>query len=618
MCLINMPFATVALPSIALTQLKSVVEERFGDRVEVRILYLNHDFSKYMGQEVYSMMTNSLVANNSGLGDWFFRQIAFPDSPDNTPEYLQRYFQDSGKEMQALKAWVLAKRMGLRRFMQQLAARNGLEEADLVGFTSMFAQNVATFALARVLKDRRPQIVTVMGGANCEDPMGRELASHVGAIDFVFAGPSLVSFPEFIQHQLDGHAEKCHQVRGVFSRRKLSNGNGSGSLEIGQELPIDVPVALDYESFLSDLQKNFPAGQVRPSLTFETSRGCWWGERSHCTFCGLNGSSMAYRGMPSEQALDLLREMIRRYGERCQRFESVDNIMPRSYLREVFPYLEAPPGTRFFYEVKADLKEHELKVLARAGVTEIQPGIESLATSTLKLMKKGTTAFQNVNFLKNCSRFGIRPSWNLLIGFPGETEEVYKKYLEDIPLLVHLPAPSGAFPVRFDRYSPYFVNAEEYGLDLVPYDFYSAIYPFPEEALKNMAYYFEDRNYGADHVSRMIAWKERLNAGVTAWRQRQGASNGNCRPALFRKCRGSSSVICDSRSGEMVETEVDDLGTRILDLLHSKGLDIGYLARQTQTCNATVGRQIEHLQGLGLLFQEGERFISLVLAGEDG
>ena len=37
------------LPSIALTQLKSVLEDELGDRVAVRLLYLNHDFAHLLG-----------------------------------------------------------------------------------------------------------------------------------------------------------------------------------------------------------------------------------------------------------------------------------------------------------------------------------------------------------------------------------------------------------------------------------------------------------------------------------------------------------------------------------------------------------------------------------------
>src|SRR5690242_21961487 len=91
-CLINMPFASLSLPSIALTQMKSRLKEQFKDRVSVEILYLNHDFGKYLGVEFYDFLSNSMQSLNAGLGDWVFRQLAFPDQPDNTAKYFERYF----------------------------------------------------------------------------------------------------------------------------------------------------------------------------------------------------------------------------------------------------------------------------------------------------------------------------------------------------------------------------------------------------------------------------------------------------------------------------------------------------------------------------------------------
>ena len=68
--LINMPFADLSLPSIALTQLKAVVEERFKDQVSVDVYYLNHDFARYLGLELYESITSSADSQNAGLGDW--------------------------------------------------------------------------------------------------------------------------------------------------------------------------------------------------------------------------------------------------------------------------------------------------------------------------------------------------------------------------------------------------------------------------------------------------------------------------------------------------------------------------------------------------------------------
>ena len=184
--LINMPFAALNSPSIALTQLESVLGDEHRDRVSVEILYLNHDFAQYMGAELYHHIVDSLDANNSGIGDWFFRQAAFPELPDNTDLYFRRYYPYRNKQTQLLKDSVLERRPGIGQFMHRLIDKYGIDQAVIVGFTSMFQQNVSCFALARALKERNPNAVVVMGGANCEAPMGQEIAKNVEQIDYVF------------------------------------------------------------------------------------------------------------------------------------------------------------------------------------------------------------------------------------------------------------------------------------------------------------------------------------------------------------------------------------------------------------------------------------------------
>ena len=113
--LINMPFANLNLPSIALTQLRSVVEAQYGDRVRVRVLYLNQELANYFGLDLYKQLSGELYS--SGLGDWLFRSIAFPDEPDNTQAYFARYFPQQSPEVAAMKGKVLAKHVGLERFL---------------------------------------------------------------------------------------------------------------------------------------------------------------------------------------------------------------------------------------------------------------------------------------------------------------------------------------------------------------------------------------------------------------------------------------------------------------------------------------------------------------------
>jgi ribosomal peptide maturation radical SAM protein 1 len=604
--LVNMPFADLALPSIALTQLKSVVESRFGEQASVEILYLNHDFAEYLGTDLYFQLANSMESLNAGLGDWFFRETAFPELSDNSESYFNRYFLAPNAETRRLKERITEKKRGLAAVMEELISRHDLEHRQIVGFTSMFMQTTASFGLARKLKRRNAGLITILGGANCEYPMGGVIAQRIKDIDYVFSGPALKSLPEFVGHCLAGDMSKVTTIPGIFSYgMPLPQ---CGSRTIGEELSIDTPIALDYEPFVKKIQKDFSSQNIKPILTLETSRGCWWGERAHCTFCGLNGATMAYRAMKPQSAIQLFNSLFK-YSGTVPQLKTVDNILPKSYLTEVLPFLSTPPDMNIFYEVKADLSDQEVEALARARVTNIQPGIESLATTTLKLMKKGTTAFQNIKLLKSCALHGVNPEWNLLVGFPGESEEVYRRYVQLIPLLTHLHPPCGVFPVRFDRFSPYYYQADKYDLNLCPLDFYPLIYPFEERDLSNFAYYFMDRNTEEaepQYFVAMVEWIEKLGAKVDHWRALW--RNPENHPNLFVHEDG---IIYDSRSGSVLEHHVGVTGRTILRRLGRPTRISDLLKAFSPEVN--VMEEIELLNQRGLLFQEEDRLFSLVL-----
>lgn len=608
--LINMPFASLESPSLALTQLKSVVESKLGDRVEVDLLYLNQEFAINLGFDFYNFVVGAFDSQTSGLGEWFFRKAAFPEVPDNADKFFRRYFPYRTEKVESFKRSTLERREKLESFIDSLIDKHGLADSQIVGFTSMFTQNIASFAVAKRIKDRNPNVITIMGGANCETPMGQEIVKNVKQIDYVFSGPGLKSLPVFIEHCLSGNFDQCHSIKGVFSKKNYIFQSGPDA--IGEELDIDSTVDLNYDPFMQLVERNFPNGEVKPILLFETSRGCWWGERAHCTFCGLNGLSMAYRSMKPELAVKQF-ESLFKYSPKISKYEAVDNILPRSYLQDVLPALNTPPETIIFYEVKADLSEQDMQVLAKARVKSIQPGIESLATSTLKLMKKGTTAFQNIALLKNCALYDIEPSWNLLVGFPGEGEEVYKKYIADLGLLSHLPPPTSVYPVRFDRYSPYFVKAKEYQLDLHPLDYYELAYPFDRKSISNMAYYFSDLNVGAPYSVMMLTWINKIREKVNLWVARANAKSSELPPRLYFVEKDGKKVVYDSRSGKAIEHHLGDLANKILEALDKPKRVIDITKEFGDIEGLNPEQELAALQSKGLIFQEGDKFISLVL-----
>ena len=58
----------------------------------------------------------------------------------------------------------------------------------------MFVQNAAALALARLLKERHPQLITVFGGANFDGEMGLEYVRALPWIDYAVLGEADETF----------------------------------------------------------------------------------------------------------------------------------------------------------------------------------------------------------------------------------------------------------------------------------------------------------------------------------------------------------------------------------------------------------------------------------------
>ena len=360
-----------------------------------------------------------------------------------------------------------------------------------------FQQNTASFALARRLKQRYPHLVTVFGGANFDGEMGLELVRAVDCVDLAVIGEGDAAFPRLLGALADRRPTR-HAVPGAGPPR----GRGRSRRRRRSRWPTASTTCPppDYAEYFERAERLGLLPRVAPPqvwLPFETARGCWWGEKHHCTFCGLNGTAMRFRGQVAASGSSTSSPALaRRY--RTFRFEAVDNILDMRYLTELFPALaESETGYEIFYEVKANLTRAQLRLLARGGVTHLQPGIESLSTHVLRLMHKGVRAAQNVNLLRWARYYGIDVAWNLLWGFPGETAEDYAEQAAVVPHLVHLQpprAPTGSGWSGSARCSP---NRSPFGFAAErPERSYRYVYPGDVD-LDRVAYFFDYELAGA-------------------------------------------------------------------------------------------------------------------------
>src|ERR1700744_4387520 len=92
-----------------------------------------------------------------------------------------------------------------------------------------------------------------------------------------------------------------------------------------------------------------------------------------------------------------------------------------------FAYLVEAEGLRFKFKIqsRADLllQENYVKALARAGCENIWMGAESGSQKILDAMDKGTTVEQIAEATGLLRQHGIRPSFFIQFGYPGETKE---------------------------------------------------------------------------------------------------------------------------------------------------------------------------------------------------
>jgi ribosomal peptide maturation radical SAM protein 1 len=264
---------------------------------------------------------------------------------------------------------------------------------------------------------------------------------------------------------------------------------------------------------------------VRPNLLLplETSRGCWWGEKHHCTFCGLNAEGMKHRRKSPGRFRHEAQAISERYA--VSYFFMADNILQANLGNGLLAWNREPnQQLSFFFEIRPTASRKQVAELVEHGVTMVQPGIEHFSTKTLLLMEKNLRGISNIAFLKYAREYGLRPIYNLLCRFPGEDESEYLRLALDLPKLTHLRPPSGVSPIQFHRFSPYHSSAERFGLKLRPYAGYEMLYPFKEGTLARIAYIFVRADSDDDpadlpsyvaETSRLISdWREYYVEGI--------------------------------------------------------------------------------------------------------
>jgi ribosomal peptide maturation radical SAM protein 1 len=606
--LVSMPMGAMERPALGLSLLKARLNEA-GFACDVR--YLTFAFAEFIGHDDYQWMCYQLPYT-AFAGEWSFTEALYGDHSVADHAYVQDILRTAWQLPESDVARILRIRSMVPHFMNHCLAAVPWEDYSIVGFTSTFEQNIASLALAKQLKKTYPRISIVFGGANWEAEMGHELHRQFPFVDYVCSGEAEESFPALVGRIFDRTPMngKLEPIPGIVYRDRKNESIFTGNPEMIRDMDA-LPVP-DFSDYFQDLGQCTVSAAVAPTLLFETSRGCWWGAKSHCTFCGLNGGSMAFRSKSPRRALDELEQLVDRW--QTSNVEVVDNILDMKYFSDMLPALgRSGRSLQLFYEVKSNLSRAQVKTLAAAGVNRIQPGIESLSDHVLKLMRKGTTGLRNIQLLKWAQEYNIIVEWNILYGFPGETPEDYRRTLDLLPAISFLRPPCAMGPIRLDRFSPYHKSAAEFGLTkLRSLTTYRYLYPFHEETLKRIAYYF-DFDYEPDHDP--TGYAAEVIAYVEEWKARPPAG-GLC---SIGRADGSLALLDtrpDATVPELILSGLDQAVYEFCDQLQPTASILKHLREAFPGVEFTDQQVLDFLESLvanQLMVTDGVNYLSLAI-----
>lgn len=483
-----MPYSKLNHPALGVSILKQCLK---AHDINSQISYYLFDFAEIIGTIAYNRIVNSPTTNLAG--DWTFSRSAF--GPDFHEEKDQEYGAIPGHNRILETVSLTAE-----YWISQLADKICTSPPKIVVCSSMFQQNIASLAILKAIKRRCPEVFTIMGGPNTEGVLGLGLLRRAPWLDYVCAGEGEETLPRLCRLLINNELDKEKPI-GVLCQEDIVKYEGQyqasllrPTLERMEQSPS--PCFDDYFETLRLTKHN-----IKPGLLLESSRGCWWGQRSQCTFCGLNGEGMAYRAHEPKQMAERVHEITEKY--KTNRLEFVDNIIAKNYFEEFLP-LVSDKNLSLFYETKADFTEADAKRFFESGTRWIQPGIESLSDPVLMLMKKGTSAAVNIECLRLCREYGILPAWSILCGFPEEKEEWYKETNNLMPKLFHFRPPNGLISIRYDRFSPYHDHPEKWGLELEPYGSYKYVYPSYQHQYSDIAYFFKKKGVADEESSPIV------------------------------------------------------------------------------------------------------------------
>lgn len=340
-----------------------------------------------------------------------------PFEPPLGLAYLTAYLKKRGEEI------TLIDMQGLMMDSEELRRQLSELNPELVGITSMTTTFPSALRAAQLVKEVLPDAKVIFGGVHPTlDPKG---SLEYDEVDFVVRGEGEHSLYRLVK-ALRGE-DDLSDISGLCYKE----GDESPHLVIKDRATVlqldDIP-APDYDAFpIREYIKHNEYLRGIRGISMLVSRGCPFG----CTFCAVQQTmGRKWRKKSPELLTNEIIALRDTYGIEGVWFKDSIFNMNKTWTEDFARLMiERKVNVKWQINTRVDLvDEEQLQLLVKAGLTQIDFGVESGSDRILKHLKKETTTEQIKERIAVAHKY-VKVFGFFMVGIPGETEEdVYKTF----------------------------------------------------------------------------------------------------------------------------------------------------------------------------------------------
>ena len=287
------------------------------------------------------------------------------------------------------------------------------EGAAWVGFSVATVSAAFSMRMAELIKQARPETKIVFGGSGLPFFVDGQLG---GDWDYLVYGAGERPTLALVR---DGD----ESVRGVIPRHRPETYDPEANRAVIEK--IEALPLVDYDGF--DLR----AYQQRAILPVTTSRGCI----NTCKYCFDYRFYAPFSQLSGKRAFAQLRHLVERHDRRVFEFS---DLLCNGDLRQlrimcdllIDAGLDVSWGS--FAVMRKGMTHELMDTMRRAGCKYLHYGFESGSQKMLELMGRDYLVADAADTLRATHAAGIRTKINVMVGFPGETDETVQETIDFI------------------------------------------------------------------------------------------------------------------------------------------------------------------------------------------